>query len=325
MGFLDDELEEVSKLCQNVIPGSCLVTCFPTMVRVEITKTVFKKIIACIQFSKIYPADILLLELKSKTLSQKLLSGLTEICEKNCKNLIGKAQILPTLKFLNNFIDENPLICCYDEINSSKKLLQDCDIFRLKQKISTINLEVHCEAYFFKTKIFIPDDYPTTSAKLTEVVTNFPPLFERFLLGQAKELGRRCVEPPLRKLPNKIFKPSPSLDKIASFIIRSVKQIPEENCQLCKIKCLPKNPENIIRDENADLHIERLYCSHLFHLQCLVTYMKTPPFHGGKKCPGCSERVYHEKWGLSEKLAEDRWAHEQARARELAEVTDFFV
>lgn len=142
---------------------------------------------------------------------------------------------------------------------------------------------------------------------MTEVVTNFPPLFERFLLGQAKELGRRCVEPPIRKLPNKIFKPSPSLDKIASFIIRykfyiytirnnsfnyfyykkktlrSVKQIPEENCQLCKVKCLPKNPENIIRDENADLHIERLYCSHLFHLQCLVTYMKTPPFHGMQK------------------------------------------
>lgn len=45
---------------------------------------------------------------------------------------------------------------------------------------------------------------------------------------------------------------------------------------------------------------------------------------GGKKCPGCGQRVYHDKWGLTDKLAEDRWAHGQARARELAEVVDFF-
>ena len=47
-------------------------------------------------------------------------------------------------------------------------------------------------------------------------------------------------------------------------------------------------------------------------------------FTGGKKCTICGRRVYHEKWGLCERLAEARWAHEQARARELAEVTDFF-
>lgn len=48
------------------------------------------------------------------------------------------------------------------------------------------------------------------------------------------------------------------------------------------------------------------------------------PFTGGKKCPTCGQRIYHEKWGVSDKLAEDRWAHQQARARELAEVEDFF-
>lgn len=44
---------------------------------------------------------------------------------------------------------------------------------------------------------------------------------------------------------------------------------------------------------------------------------------GGKNCPTCGQRIYHEKWGVSDKLAEDRWAHQQARARELAEVEDF--
>ena len=45
---------------------------------------------------------------------------------------------------------------------------------------------------------------------------------------------------------------------------------------------------------------------------------------GGKKCPDCGKQVYHEKWTIGEKLAEDRWAHRQARDRELAEVADFF-
>jgi len=77
--------------------------------------------------------------------------------------------------------------------------------------------------------------------------------------------------------------------------------------------------------------------------------MKTPPIHGkkvfiysnyiikklieiflffcikgGKKCPSCGQRVYHDKWGLSDRLAEARWAHQEARMRELAEVEDFF-
>lgn len=37
MGFIDDELQEVSKICENVVRGSRLVSCVPSMVRVEIT------------------------------------------------------------------------------------------------------------------------------------------------------------------------------------------------------------------------------------------------------------------------------------------------
>jgi len=36
MGLIDDELQEVSKLCQRVITGSKLISCVQTMVRVEI-------------------------------------------------------------------------------------------------------------------------------------------------------------------------------------------------------------------------------------------------------------------------------------------------
>ncbi|KAG7206099.1 hypothetical protein KM043_003493 [Ampulex compressa] len=325
MGFIDDELQEVSALCQNVVDGGRLVSCVRTMVRVEITKTTFKKIVVCIQFPKDYPRAPLLIELKSKTLSTKLLDGLTEVCEKECKALLGKAQVLPILKFIRNFVEENPLICCYDEISTLKKFLSEKDELKLRQKHSAISLKVHQGLYYFRIKLEVPDDYPYSHVNLTDADTNFPPLFTRYLLGQGKELGRRCVEPPLRKQPQQTpFVPSPSLNIIASFLIRSVKTLPQEHCQLCRDVCLPSKPEKAIIDENADLHVERLYCGHLFHLQCLVTFMKTPPFHGGKKCPSCGQRVYHDKWGLSEKLAEDRWAHQQARARELSEVEDFF-
>lgn len=325
MGFIDDELQEISKLCQNVVDGSRLVSCVQTMVRVEITKTKFKKIIACIQFPKDYPQAPLLIELKSKTLSTKLLDGLTDVCEKECKRLLGKAQVLPILKFIRNFIEENPLICCYDEISTLKKFLEEEDELKLRQKNSTISLKVQRELYYFKAKIEVPDNYPTTCVNVGDVDTNFPLLLTRYLLGQGKELGRRCVEPPLKKQSQQTpFTPSPSLNVVASFLIKSIKTLPQEHCQLCRKLCLPANPEEAVTDENADLHIERLYCGHLFHLHCLVTFMKTPPFHGGKKCPTCGQRVYHEKWGLSDRLAEDRWAHQQARDRELAEVADFF-
>ena len=44
---------------------------------------------------------------------------------------------------------------------------------------------------------------------------------------------------------------------------------------------------------------------------------------GGKKCPKCKQRIFHDKWNVPPKLAEDRWAHQEARKREIAEVADF--
>lgn len=83
------------------------------------------------------------------------------------------------------------------------------------------------------------------------------------------------------------------------------------------------NLQLLEKDENSPKHVERVYCGHLFHQECLFAYMKMPPF-GNKKCAACGSKIFHPKWSLSDKLAEDRWAHQQARERELAEVTDFF-
>lgn len=44
---------------------------------------------------------------------------------------------------------------------------------------------------------------------------------------------------------------------------------------------------------------------------------------GGKKCLKCKERLFHDKWNVAPKLAEERWAHQEARKREVAEVAEF--
>ena len=117
-----------------------------------------------------------------------------------------------------------------------------------------------------------------------------------------------------------------------------------------------------ITDPYGEKHVERIYCGHIYHHKCLDDYMKTPPFagknattihiyflslsfssslpsmasnhcslhvklivlfSGGKKCLSCERRIYHEKWTATPELAEARWAHKQAKQRELDEIIDF--
>lgn len=170
MGLIEDELDEVKKLCERVIAGTKLVSCVRTMVRAEIKKTEFKKIIICIQFSENYPREPLLLELKSKTLSEKLLYGLTEKCEEEAKKHLGKPQIMKVLTFLKDFIEQNSLCCCYDEINVLKRSLNlERDEIKLKQKSSLIILKVYNANYFLNVKICVGGNYPNECIKYKEV------------------------------------------------------------------------------------------------------------------------------------------------------------
>lgn len=40
-------------------------------------------------------------------------------------------------------------------------------------------------------------------------------------------------------------------------------------------------------------------------------------------CPSCGKQIFHEKWKTSAEVLEKRWAHKQAKDRELEEVVDF--
>lgn len=160
MGLIEDELSEVKRLCENVVAGCRLVSCVRSMVRAEIKRTDHKALVACIQFPVEYPNGPLLLELKSKTLSDKLLQRLTEVCEAELKKSLGKPQVLKLLKFVRAFIDDNPLSCCFDEINALKKNIGETGELKLKQKHSLIVLNLIQGKYFLNAKAIVPDNYP---------------------------------------------------------------------------------------------------------------------------------------------------------------------
>lgn len=65
-------------------------------------RTSFKQLVICAQFPEDYPKSPLLLELKSKTISVKLLEKLATVCEQEAKKYLGKPQVVNfLLSFLN--------------------------------------------------------------------------------------------------------------------------------------------------------------------------------------------------------------------------------
>uniref|UniRef100_A0A336K616 CSON000972 protein n=1 Tax=Culicoides sonorensis TaxID=179676 RepID=A0A336K616_CULSO len=359
MSLIEFELKEVRKLCENVIEQSTLISCEESIIRVDIAQTASRRLTICLRFPKEdYPSQSLLIELKSKTLNDKILENLTKTLEDHCKgNLLGKPQILPLLKFLSKTLNENPLCICYDEVVALKQLCVGTQSeIKLKQKKTSVGLNARAEKYYFKLDAFIPSDYPHSRPEWTSFESNFPDMLTRYLNGQAKEIVRRCIEPPLRQVKDAPpFTVRPSLEKAFSFIIKATHEFHSELCHVCKKKCLPKNPEDIVTDENDDLYVERVFCGHIYHSGCLKKYFSEPPFpEGGKVCladkkharpdglgsnmsklkgnnstqkkeiKGCGQRLMHDKWALDPKKAEQRWAHKKARARELEEVEDFF-
>ncbi|PIK51988.1 hypothetical protein BSL78_11136 [Apostichopus japonicus] len=326
MSFIDNELESVRQSCSKEVEGSEVISCFKASVRINIRRTRYKQVVVCLQFSDQYPDTPILLELKSKFLPDKLLDGLTKICEEKLKEQKGKAQILFLLKFIRQFLEDNPFSVCSEELTYIKKhIVSEGDKIVTKSKAGVIVITVNQDNYFMKLRFSIPDAYPSDPVTLENLAHNYPDIFQKMLIAQAQEMARRCVEPPLKRKPrDPPFEPAPSLQKIANFLIRDgLRKLPTDPCQVCKERAFPKEPKNVVNNAEHGRHVEWVYCGHIFHNGCLDEYMKLPPFTGGKKCPGCKKRIYHDKWNISPELAEARWAHHQAREREIDEVTDF--
>ncbi|XP_076444914.1 uncharacterized protein LOC143282914 [Babylonia areolata] len=305
------------------IPDTKLIAAVVDLVKVEIKKTEHKQInITCLFPSK-YPHEPLVVELNSKTLAHKLLMGLGSVCEAETKKLVGQRQVVHMVNFVKTFIDENPLSVCSEEIAFIKKdLLTPEDEIKLKQKTSQIVLKLRQLKYFLTVVLSVPETYPLQQIVVEISEHNLPNFLKVNFQAQAIEIARQCVQPPLKKKPkDPPFAPKPSIQPVCEYLIKDcMRRYPMESCSLCKKQILPPEPTDL---SGRQFGIERVYCGHLFHFRCLDKYMKTPPFAAGKFCPVDKKQIFHEKWQTSASVMEQRWAHKQAKQRELEEVMDF--
>ena len=65
--------------------------------------TEFKQLMLCVQFPKDYPQERLVVELKSKTIPEKLIDGLVNVCDQELSKHTGNTQVrLIQSKAINN-------------------------------------------------------------------------------------------------------------------------------------------------------------------------------------------------------------------------------
>ena len=115
----------------------------------------------------------------------------------------------------------------------------------------------------------------------------------------------------------------PSLLPTVRYIVEDFAiKLPIEKCQACQRNVFPKNPssDQLIDKTHKDRPM-RTYCGHWLHYECLNTWMTTPPFI--RQCPVCNRRIWHPDWPDDIKILERAWQNQQAKARELADVSDF--
>jgi len=123
------------------------------------------------------------------------------------------------------------------------------------------------------------------------------------------------------KKPNGIAQPS--LLAVATYLIQHYfDKLPQEPCQACKECVFPKDPKNAdLCNPKSDMRPMRTYCGHWLHHKCLDMWLTTPPFI--HKCPVCDRRIWHPDWPEDHKRLEKAYNAQQAKLREMSDVSDF--
>ena len=314
IGFVKNHLEKE-------LEGVSLISCYESLIQIRFKRTDYRQLVLSIQFPKEYPDGVLLLEAKSKTIADDLLAGIVKVTEQHLANFRGQPQVLAAARFVRDFIWENRFAVCSGELSFIKKeLISGDDVLKIKQKLGVINIKAVKNKYHLDCKLTIPDDYPVKAVIFT-VTSNFPAHLEKMFIGKATEIARQCVEAPIVKKKQPEFVPQPSLRRIATYLVEEcLRKFPSERCPCCQKLVLPEEPSTELA---PSLFIEMVYCGHLYHHSCLDQLMTSPPFGENKKCPTCGKTIFHDKWNVSAKLMEERWAHQEARKREVDEVADF--
>ena len=72
--------------------------------------TAHKKLVICLAYPDDYPSTHIFVELKSKTLSEKLLEGLVRVAEDEARKYIGKPHALFVIKFIRQVCTQSYVI-----------------------------------------------------------------------------------------------------------------------------------------------------------------------------------------------------------------------
>lgn len=116
----------------------------------------------------------------------------------------------------------------------------------------------------------------------------------------------------------------PSILPLFAFLYEHLVRLPDLECQRCNKPLLLADPATLAGYKSTDDGYPMVaLCGHWMHRSCLVTALTTPPFV--KPCAICNERLAHLKWNKEVHVLEKRWAAEQARIREMAEISDFLL
>ena len=316
------EVAFVKNNLEQELDGVSLIACYESLIQMRFQRTDYRQLVLSIQFPKEYPDSVLLLEAKSKTITDDLLAGIVKVTEEHLEKFRGQPQVVAAARFVRDFIWENRFTVCSEELSFiKKKLICENDVLKVKQKQGVIHIKAVKNKYHLDCKFTIPDEYPA-KAVMFVVTSNFPAHVEKSFVGQATEIARQCVEAPIvKKKPQSEFVPQPSLKNIATYLVEEcLRRLPSEKCPCCQKPVLPEDPSTELL---PSLCIEMVYCGHLYHYGCLDRLMTSPPFGENKKCPACRKRIFHDKWNISARVLEERWAHQEARKREVDEVADF--
>ena len=357
--FADEDdvlLQAELKRFAAAVPEEELTTCTGRFVRVDFFRTLHKRLSLCIQFPTDYPLkEPLTVELKSPgatALAVALVGKLNTLVDRRLdehfrqkeeelerlraegKDVDGEAnphavgQLLMITDFARSLVDNNRFLPCYDEVRAVRNMFAPEDI-KCNERKGTLKMTMRQGMYFCHVTVTVPEEYPVKGVTIEMTKSNFVAYFASVFLHTAREQVRKCVEPPLGKAMTPADS-KPSLKMAVKYLNEEcVQRYAEERCADCKERMFPEDPRkqkpSALSAASPD-RIIRLYCSHLYHLRCLESYMSRPPFKDGKGClaPKCGKPVFHEAWKKDAKVAEKRWAMEQARLREIQDVEDEF-
>ncbi|EDW29187.1 GL18546 [Drosophila persimilis] len=380
MDFIEQEVSDFRSSCEKKVPHSRIIICSSSLIRVDIYPERPNRLMTvCLRFPEDYPKSTpILVELKSRAYSERLLTELTRLIDDHARDYLGKPHALLVVSFAQQYLSDNPLCVCLDEIKQLRVDIKTRVVcpeladgesphvesqLKLRQKNNSVELIARGGKYTYRVTAVVPDSYPVQCVELKGQESNLPAVLVRYLNGQSREIARQCVEPPHRLSKDELanFRPAKSMYRSLKFCLEATRDFHVERCPICDSTVLPNNPADVELEENADSYIERVYCGHVFHQGCLKQYLAEPPFpRGGKLCPAkrrhprsdaqtymgsragsvqgvaasaasskhldnavCGIKLAHDRWVVSVKTAEARWAQKQARQRELEEVVDF--